>query len=108
TCVAFLLAGALGAVLWSAWADPPAYHVFANGPPRMGEEEAGRQFGVDVDFALVGLGIAVLIGFVTGWRWHRVGWPLVLAVAGAAGYAGVIAWRLGMILGPDEPASMIE
>ena len=107
TCLAFLAAGVVGGIVWSAWADPPAYHVFPNGPPRMDEEEAGRQFGVDVVFALVGLGTAVLVGFVTGWRWHRVGWPLVLAVTGAAGVAGIIAWRLGMILGPDDPATVV-
>lgn len=102
TCLAYAAVGVLAAWLWSQWADPPAYHVFPDAT-LMDEEAAARQFGVDLDYALIALGLAAPVGFVTGWRWHRVGWPQVLAVAGGAGLAALIAWKLGIALGPDAP-----
>jgi hypothetical protein len=103
TGVAFAVAGIVAAWLWAQWADPPTYDVLKN-TAIMGEEEAGRQFGVDVTFALLGLALSVPLGFLAGWRWHRVGWPLVVGCAVGAGLAAVIAWRLGVVLGPNDPA----
>ncbi|HYJ67111.1 MAG TPA: hypothetical protein VEX15_05550 [Nocardioidaceae bacterium] len=103
TCVAFVMAGVIAGWLWVQWADPPTFQVLKT-TAVMGEEEAGRQFGVDVTFALVGLGLAVPLGFLAGWRWHRVGWPLVVGAAASAGLAAVIGWRLGIMWGPGDPA----
>lgn len=105
TCVTFVVAGVVAAWLWAQWADPPTYQVL-KASAVMGEEQAGRQFGVDVTFALIGLGIAALLGFLAGWRWHRVGWPLVVGVAVSAGLAAVVAWQLGVALGPSDPAGV--
>lgn len=105
TCVAFVVAGIVAAWLWAQWADPPTYQVLKNSAI-MGEEEAGRQFGVDMTFALIGLGLAVPVGFLAGWRWHRVGWPLVVGAAISAGLAAVVAWRLGVVWGPSDPANV--
>jgi hypothetical protein len=104
TCVAFVVAGVLAAWLWAQWADPPTYQVL-KASAIMGEEEAGRQFGVDVTYALIGLGFAVPLGFLAGWRWHRVGWPLVVGTAAASGLAAVVAWLLGVAWGPSDPAN---
>lgn len=103
----FLVAGVVGGWLWSEFADPPAFEV-VRATAIMGEEEAGRQFGVDVTFALIGLALAFPLGLLTGWRWHRVGWPQAVACAVAAGIGAVIAWRLGIILGPEDPASLLS
>ena len=103
TCVAFVVAGVVAAWLWVQWADPPTYQVLKNSAI-MGEEAAGRQFGVDVTFALIGLCLAVPLGFLAGWRWHRVGWPLVVGAAASAGLAAVVAWQLGEVWGPSNPA----
>jgi hypothetical protein len=102
----FVLAGVLGGWLWSEFADPPAFEVIRS-TATMGEEEAGRQFGVDVTFALVGVVLAVPLGLLTGWRWHRVGWPQAVACTVGAGIATVIAWRLGIVLGPEDPAKLL-
>jgi len=107
TCVLFAFAGLLGAWLWAEFADPPVFEVVRNGAI-MGEEEAGRQFGVDVTFAWVSVVLAAPLGLLTGWRWHRVGWPQALACAAGAGIAAVIAWRVGILLGPDDPASLLS
>jgi hypothetical protein len=103
TCVAFAVAGAIAGWLWAELADPPAYEVLRAGAI-MGEEQAGREFGVDVTYALIALGFAVPLGLLTGWRWHRVGWPQVLAAAGGAAIASVVAWQLGVRWGPSDPA----
>jgi hypothetical protein len=103
TCVAFVLAGIVAAWLWVQWADPPTFQVLEKSAI-MGEEQAGRQFGVDVTYALIGLGIAGPLGFLAGWRWHRVGWPLVVGAAASAALAAVVAWRLGIVWGPSDPA----
>jgi hypothetical protein len=105
SCVAFVVVGIIAAWLWAQWADPPSYQVLKNSAI-MGEEEAGRQFGVDMTFALIGLGFAVPLGFLAGWRWHRVGWPLVVGAAVSAGLAAVIAWQLGAVWGPSDPADV--
>jgi hypothetical protein len=107
TCVAFAVAGVLGGWLWAQLADPPAYEVLRAGAI-MGEEQAGREFGVDVTYALIGLGLAIPLGLLAGWRWHRVGWPEVLAAAGGAGIAAVVAWQLGVWWGPDDPVGLLS
>lgn len=102
TCLAFAAAGVLAAWLWVELADPPAYQVLRN-TAILGEEQYGREFGVDVTYALIALGLAVPLGLITGWRWHRVGWPHVVAAVVGAGIAAVLAWRLGIVWGPDNP-----
>lgn len=106
TCLAYAAAGVLAAWLWVQLADPPAFHVFPDAV-LMDEEEAGRQFGVDLMYAGIAGALAVPLGFVTGWRWHRIGWPQVIAVAGGASIAAAIAWRLGIVWGPDDPEEMV-
>jgi hypothetical protein len=108
TCVAFAVAGVLAAWLWAQLADPPSFQVLAQKSAIMDEEESARQFGVDLTYATIALALAVPLGLVTGWRWHRVGWPQVVAVAGGAGIAAVVAWQLGTVLGPDEPGSLVD
>jgi len=107
TCALFVLAGVLGGWLWSEFADPPAFEVLRHGAI-MGEEAAGQQFGVDVTYAVVGLALSVPLGLLTGWRWHRVGWPQAVACAVGAGIAAVVAWRLGIVLGPSNPSDLIS
>lgn len=107
TCLAYAALGLLAAWLWVQLADPPAFHVFPD-TVLMDEEEAGRQFGVDVTYAAIAGALAAPLGFVTGWRWHRVGWPQVVAVAVGASIAAVVAWRLGIVWGPDNPEEMLS
>jgi hypothetical protein len=106
TCVAFAVAGAFAGWLWAQLADPAAYEVLRAGAI-MGEEQAGREFGVDVTYALIAVCIAVPLGLLAGWRWHRVGWPEVLAAAGGSGIAAVLSWRLGIVWGPDDPVGRL-
>lgn len=104
--ITFVVAGGAVGVIWSQIAQPSAFTV-DSGQAFMGEAEAGRQFGVAVTYTWLGALAALVLGFVFGLRLHRHGWFTALAVAAGASVAAVIAWRLGLALGPPDPKSVI-
>lgn len=102
----FVIAGAVIGFVWSQIAQPSAFTV-DSGQAFMGEAEAGRQFGVAVAYTWLGAITALVLGFVLGLRLHRHGWAIALIAAAAASVAAVIAWRVGLALGPPDPKSVI-
>lgn len=106
TCVAFVVLGCLAAWLWASWAEP-AHFVVTRNNAVMDELEAGRQFGTDVVYAAIAVIAGLVAGSVLGWRHARTGWALAVVTAGAAGVAALIAWRLGIVLGPPAPQSVL-
>ncbi len=105
-CAAFVVLGCLAAWLWSVLADPSEF-VATRDNAVMDELEAGRQFGTDVVYSLLAVVGGLAAGSVLGWRYARAGWVLVVLTAVAAGAAAVIAWRLGIVLGPPAPQSVL-
>lgn len=101
TVLALALGGALSAILWSQLADPPLAQV-AEGQVFTAGGELARQFGMDVTFAWTSAVPALPIGALAGGLWHRHGWVQAVAVAVGGIAAGVVAWRLGLMLGPGE------
>jgi hypothetical protein len=106
TLILFTVLGCLAAWLWSMWADPAHYQVTRDNAV-MGELEAGRQFGTDVVYSAIAVVAGLVAGSVLGWRYGRVGWVLPVVTALAAVGAAVIAWRLGIALGPPEPLTAV-
>ena len=106
TVMIFAVLGCLAAWLWSAWADPARYLV-TNNNAVMGELEAGRQFGPDVAYSVIAVVAGLVAGSILGWRYGRVGWVLPVVTALAAAGAGVIAWQLGIALGPPDPRTLL-
>lgn len=102
----FVLLGCLAAWLWSVWADPAGFVVTRDNAV-MDELQAGRQFGTDVVYSALAVVGGLAAGSLLGWRYARAGWVLVVVTALAAGAAAVIAWRLGIVLGPPEPQSVL-
>ncbi len=103
----FAALGLLAGWVWARWAEPAGYVVTSHGAV-MGELQAGQRFGVDADYsALAGAG-GLLAGSLLGWRQGRLGWVQPVVVALAAGLAAVIAWRLGVTLGPPPPAQALK
>ena len=98
--VAFVL-GVLGGILWWAITDTATFVATKDGTS-LGDDEMRLQFGVIVNFVLIGAGICVLLGFGVAF-WSDVTWPAVPAVALMSGQAAVLAWLVGGLLGPDEP-----
>ncbi|MDQ3627722.1 MAG: hypothetical protein M3419_02710 [Actinomycetota bacterium] len=106
TVLALVLGGALSAVLWSQLADPPMAQVQA-ARVLTGGDELTRQFGMDVTFAWTSALPALPIGALVGALWHRHGWVQAVAVMLGGIAAGLLAWRLGMVLGPGELADRL-
>ena len=98
--VAFVL-GVLGGVLWWAITDTATYTV-TKGGTSLGDDEMRLQFGVIVNFVLIGAGICVLLGLAVAF-FSELSWPAVPAVALMCGQAAVLAWLVGGLLGPDDP-----
>jgi hypothetical protein len=105
--VALVLLGLMGGWLWSVLADPPGYTVSAQGAS-MGEGEAGKRFGVEVLYAGIGGGLALLAGLVAGVVLARYGWVLVLALVVGSLLAAAVSWAVGGWLGPPNPAELLK
>ena len=105
--VVFPLLGVLGGVVWAWWADPATFTV-ARRQTFMGEEQLGRLFAVEADYAVVGLvgGFVVAAG-LGGWlRWS--GWRLVIGVLAGSGLAALVSYRVGVAVGPGDLAAAAE
>jgi len=57
-------------------------------------------------FAVLGAGCGVVAAIVVR-RWLReLGWPVVAALAVGGALASLVAWRVGVWLGPDDPTGL--
>lgn len=99
--VVALVLGVLGGVLWWALTDTATYTVTKEGTS-ITDDQTRLQFGAIVNFVLIGAGICVLMGFAVAF-FSDVSWPAIPAAALFSGQAGVLAWLVGGLLGPDEP-----
>jgi hypothetical protein len=101
--VTLLVAGALGAVVWSLTVDPAEFTKTARGGATMGEVELSKRFAVDGWYAV----IAVVTGFACGlgliwWRHRDVRLTTLLLLPGSALAAAAMA-LVGRVLGPQDP-----
>lgn len=106
TVAGFVILGVVVGWLWSVLADPPVFTV-TGGQALMGEQEAGRQFGVAADFIWLGAIAAALGGLVVGWFADRLGWTYLVFLIVAATIGSCVAWRLGVLLGPVDPRTVV-
>ncbi|NEA41879.1 ABC transporter permease [Streptomyces sp. SID11385] len=91
---------AFGALwLWLA----PRVPLIADGKAVYLKDSEGEQpIGADGTFALIGLGFGILTGLAV-FLWRRAGGAaLVLGMAAGALLGSVVAWRLGVWLGPTQ------
>lgn len=95
------VAGVAGGALWAWWADPAAFMV-TRLQTSMDEEQLGRFFGVEVQYAVIGLATGFLVAAaLSGWL-RRSGWPLVVGVALGALAAAAVSYWVGVALGPPD------
>jgi hypothetical protein len=102
---AAIVGGVAAALLWSRLAEPAAWTVAERGL-QMGQSAAGDEFGVPLAFAVIGLGGGLVLGFLIGVIARPVRWSLVVVAMAAAGVATLIAWQLGIVLGPPDPSGV--
>ena len=105
--VLFSLAGVLGGLVWSWWADPATFTVAAR-QTVMGEEQLGRLFGVEARYAVVGLAGGALVAAGLGAWLRRSGWLLVVGVLSGSGLAALVSYRVGIRLGPDDAGAAAD
>lgn len=100
-----LVASALAGVAWSSWAEPARWQVTEQGVVLTQEASQG-QFGVEVLFIGIGVGVCLAWGLTVGVLGRSLGWAVVLLTAGAAALASLLAWQVGVSLGPPDPQTV--
>lgn len=103
--VSAVLLGVVGAVAWSQLAEPGLWEVRETGIV-LTEDASRGQFSVIVVFTLIGAIAALLWAAAMTATVRQGGWLLVAAVVVGSTLAGVIAWQVGMVLGPPAPDSV--
>ncbi len=94
--------GVVVGIIWAATASRPGYRIADDLGATLDERGLAGIFAADALFtfltAVVGLGVGVAAWML----FHRNGWWVcVLAVLGA-GLAGLLAWRAGLLVTPDD------
>lgn len=100
-----LVLGIAAGFVWLLLAQPAEWEVRGNGIV-LTEAASRGQFSVIVLFVVVGAVASLLGGLLSGFTLPDLGWALVPFVIVLSAIASVIAWRLGVMLGPPDPASV--
>lgn len=101
----FVFLGIVAGWVWSSVAVPAEYALYRPDYAYYASEaEFTRAFDMDVAFAVIGAVAALIGGLVVGWLFWSRGWAVTALAALAALGAAVIAWRLGIVLGPQSIA----
>ncbi|MGK5545234.1 hypothetical protein ACSNOH_10935 [Streptomyces sp. URMC 127] len=98
---AVAVSGVLLGLLW-AWLAPRVPLISDGKAVYLKNSEGEQAIGADGTFVLLALGLGALSGAVVFWLRRRGGVPLVVGLAAGSFAASVIAWRLGMWLGPTS------
>lgn len=95
------VSGVLLGLLW-AWLAPRVPLISDGKAVYLKNSEGEQAIGADGTFALLALGFGALSGAVVFWLRRRGGVPLVVGLAAGSFLASLVAWRLGMWLGPTS------
>ncbi|MEV6196490.1 AAA family ATPase [Streptomyces sp. NPDC051920] len=99
--VVLAVAGALLGVLW-AWLAPHVPLVADATAVYLKDTEGEQAIGVDGTFTLLALGFGALSALVVFLVRRRGGVPLVIALALGSLLGSLLAWRVGIWLGPTQ------
>jgi len=100
-----LLLGVVAGLVW-LWLAHPAEWEARNGGIVLTEAASRGQFSVVVVFVIVGVVASVLSGWLVARFLPGLGWLLTPVVVALTAVASVVAWRVGVELGPPSPASV--
>lgn len=103
--VAMLLLGIAAGLVWTWLAEPAKWEVTSRGIV-LTEAASVGQFSVMALFVLLGAVVSLVWGWVAAWRLADLGWLLCPLVVVATVVAALIAWQIGVILGPADPAAV--
>ncbi|WP_422070552.1 ABC transporter permease [Streptomyces orinoci] len=99
--VAVTVAGVLLGLLW-VWLSPRVPLISDGKAVYLKNTEGEQAIGADGVFALLGLGFGALSAAVVFWLRRTGGIALVAGLAVGSLLASLLAWRLGMWLGPTS------
>lgn len=102
---ATLVLGVAAAFVWERIADPADWEVTRTGLS-MGEAASEGQFGVVAMFVLVGVVASLALGAFAALALRSLEWVAVPVIVVLTSIAAVIAWRLGIVLGPPDPSTV--
>jgi hypothetical protein len=103
--LSMLLLGIVAGLVWVQLARPAEWEVRDNGIV-LTEMASRGQFSVIVVFVAIGIVTSLLWSVVAARALPDLGWLLVPLVVVLTALAAVIAWRVGVELGPPPPASV--
>ncbi|MGI9084542.1 MAG: hypothetical protein ACR2FE_04535 [Aeromicrobium sp.] len=106
-CALMLALGVAGGLSWFWLAEPGEWVVNPQGLVRS-EDELRGQFAGLVTFVLVGVVLCFVWGWVAGHVLRDIGWLRVPVFALVPGIAALIAWRVGVALGPSDPRELVD
>jgi hypothetical protein len=100
-----LFLGVAAGFVWQLWAQPAEWEVRETGLV-LTEAASKGQFSVIVLFVLIGAVVSLVWGWFAAWALPELGWLLTPFIVVLTLLAAVLAWRLGVALGPPDPASV--
>ncbi|MET0929668.1 MAG: hypothetical protein ABWX74_09120 [Aeromicrobium sp.] len=103
--LAMLLLGIGAGLVWIQLANPALWEA-RDGGLVLTEAAARGQFSVIVVFVLIGVVVSLVWGWCATWALPDLGWLLTPVVAVMTALAAVIAWRVGVELGPPPPGTV--
>lgn len=106
--IAMLVLGAVAGLVWQWQADPAEWLVREDGSIVLTEQAARDKFGVIVVFVIAGAVASLVWGFAATFALRELGWRLTPLVIVTTLVAAVIAWRVGIELGPVGPAAAVD
>jgi hypothetical protein len=105
---AMLVIGVVAGFVWAQLAHPAEWEVRTGGSIVLTEAAARDQFTVVALFMAVGAIGSVVWAWLTTLMLRKLGWWLTPVVIVATAGGAVIAWRLGITIGPDGPLAAVN
>jgi hypothetical protein len=103
--LAAVVVGVAAGAVW-VWLAHPAEWEARNGGLVLTEAASRGRFSVVVVFVLIGVIVSVVGGWLAVRLLPGLGWLAVPLVGVLTVLAAVVAWRVGIVLGPPDPSSV--
>ena len=101
----FVLLGVIAGAAWAWLADPAQWEARDRGLV-LTEAASTGQFSVVALFVMIGVVASLIGGVAATWLLRSATWHLTVLVAVLSGVASLIAWGVGLLLGPADPSTV--